>query len=166
MISLTKRAEIQRIAEIQIAGGAGFRVPLYRAAAAGIIQLCEVPHGSALVPKKVLEHHARPLVIVIGDDDLGSPGPTGWPQARRLFRWARAAVVHGAAGKPEHYAAAVVIAGLAGRVLFVETNTQHAPAWLDMARAALPPPAILAILTPPGAPPHPAWRVPEGVTVQ
>jgi hypothetical protein len=144
--------------------GLGYRVPIYRAAAAGLICLSECGRGGTL-PSRLLKASPRPQLICIGDDDATPSGPAGWPQARKLLRWARGVVLHGAGGSAEHYTAAAVMAALNRRTLLVETDSAHLPAWIAVVRARKPVLSALVIAVPPGRA-HPVECCPIGATIQ
>lgn len=76
-----------------------------------------------------LNQAARPTVVVIGDDDYRSTGPSGWLATPVFAEWASAAVVHAAGASAESYAEAVKAARLLGRAVLVETSTGYAHEW-------------------------------------
>jgi hypothetical protein len=51
------------------------------------------------------------------------------PGGKGLAQWARAALVHGAAGEAAHYELALVAAHGCRRVLIIETDSAHVAAW-------------------------------------
>jgi hypothetical protein len=104
------------------------RVELLRSVRAGKIALVE-PDRDAVVPLRLLERATRPLVALVGDDDYASTGPTAWPATRRLFRWARGAMIHATGADVPSYQMAIGMALLARRFLLVETDTAHAREW-------------------------------------
>lgn len=136
------------IAQISQAGFA-FKIPLYRAAQAGIISLCEITRD-ATPPLKRLDRTSRPVVILVGDDDYASTGPDGWIAARRLMYWTRAAIVHGSGGTAEDYCAAVAMAIQWDKMLLVETSSEHLMAWAGVVQRA--PRRIAAVFKRPTAP--------------
>src|ERR1700733_13015597 len=69
------------------------RVELLRAVRDGSINLVEIERR-ADAPMRAIENSPRPVVIVLGDDDYRSTGPSGWAGWRRLSYWARCAMVH------------------------------------------------------------------------
>ena len=136
------------IAQISQAGYA-FKVPLYQAAQAGVISLCEVTRDG-IPPLKRLDRTGRPVVILIGDDDYASTGPGGWAATRRLMHWARAALVHGSGGTAEDYCGAVAMAIQWNKMLLVETSSEHLMAWAGVVQRA--PRRIAAVFKRPTAP--------------
>ncbi len=144
MMQVRTRAEFGRVIEIA-ARIVPWRLPLYAAAADGLIQLVEVMPGAGL--PKALDRAARPLVILVGDDGEMPVGPNGWRCTPRLRRMARSAIVHAAGGNRTHYENAVAAAVTGGAPLaLIETTTEHAQAWV---KVFLRHPAML-IVPPPG----------------
>jgi hypothetical protein len=129
--------------------GFGFKIPLYRAAQAGMISLCEITRDG-IPPFKRLDRTNRPKVVIVGDDDYASTGPTGWVATRRLMHWTRAALVHGTGGTPEDYVGAVAMAIQWDKMLLVETSSDHLMAWAGVVQNA--PHRITAIFKRPTAP--------------
>ena len=152
------RATLDRAGAV-FADLAPHQLPLIRAVRDGLITLI-APERAAPWPKRAIEAVRRPAIVLLGDDDDRSTGPTGWRCANAASRWPRSAVLHATGGKPEHYAMAVVTAGLCWRVLFVETDLAHSAAWHGLLdRRRIP---VLSIVPPPGSQ-HPAPRPPEMV---
>ena len=99
-------------------------------------------------------------------DDLVACGPSRFPQARKLLRWARAIVLHAAGGLAEHYEAAAGVTVACGRLVMVETaSSQREREWLALIEAVAPRTRRLRITPPPGKA-HPAFAVSPGTTVQ
>ena len=115
--------------------GFAFKVPLYRAAQAGLISLCEITRDGT-PPLKRLDRTGRPVVILVGDDDYASTGPTGWISTRKLMHWTRAALVHGSGGTAEDYCGAVALAIRWNKFLLVETSSDHLAAWTEVVQRA------------------------------
>jgi hypothetical protein len=120
-------AHIGRLIEV-VQQLAPHRVPLFQAAAKGIIGLCDVPRGEPF-PHGLLKALSRPVVAVIGDDDYRSTGPSGFPAAKRFAYWAKASIVHATGGEVKHYEEAVNAAVLCFRLLLVETDAAHGVEW-------------------------------------
>jgi hypothetical protein len=133
--------------------GQGFRVPILRAVFERRMGFVESARGGQ-IPAKVLRD-PRPHLILLGDDDLCSSGPAGWPQGRRLLRWCRRVMIHATGGEPQHYALAVEATESAGRVLLIETDMVHMPAWLALVQERQPPVPTLVLRPHPGEPAHP-----------
>ncbi len=144
MMQVRTRAEFGRVIEVA-SRLVPWRLPLYAAAADGLIQLVEVMPGAGL--PKALDRAARPLVILVGDDGETPVGPDGWRCTARLRRMARSAIIHAAGGNRGHYQEAVraAVSGAAPLAL-VETTTELAQAWV---KVFLRHPAML-IVPPPG----------------
>ena len=86
--------------------GDDHHAPLFQAAMREELRFAFVfPDGR--FPKHLLCGDRLPCALVLCDDDVVSLGPSRFPQARRLLRWARRIVVHAAGEKSEHYALAV-----------------------------------------------------------
>ena len=158
---------INAIIELQEACGYGFRNPIYRAALAGELGAVieALPHSR--VPREALWHKA-PTVAVIADDAGLSSGPSDFPDAERLFGWARRVMIHAAGGEAFHYEWVVEAARLFGRVVMVETTTAAEAAWMALAERerdrreaeGREPFGLLLIQVPSDKPPHPV--VPTG----
>lgn len=160
-------ATITRIIQAQESAGYAFRNSIYRAALAGELgTIVEVLPGGR-VPREALWRDAA-TVAVIGDDAGLSSGPPDFPDAARLFGWARRVMIHAAGAEAFHYEWTVEAARIFRRVLLVETTTMAEPAWMALAererdrrqaegRGCL---GLLLIQVPADMPPHPA--VPTG----
>ena len=72
---------------------------------------------------------AVPMIAVLGDDDYASTGPTGWPATRRLFRWAKGAMIHATGADAPSYQAAIRMAIGSRRFLLIETSSDCAAEW-------------------------------------
>lgn len=127
MMQIRTREDFGRVLQV-VARVVPWRMPLYAAAADGLIQLVELTPQAAL--PKMLDRSTKPLVILIGDDGEMPAGPHGWRCTPRLRRMARGAIIHAAGGTRDHYQQAVqaAIAGSAPLAL-IETTTDHAEAW-------------------------------------
>jgi hypothetical protein len=104
------------------------RVELLRAVRGGEINLIEVGRD-APAPMRALEQSLRPIVMLFGDDDYASTGPSGWAAWQRVSYWARAAMVHATAADIASYQMAIGMALLQPRFLLVETDSAHAHEW-------------------------------------
>ncbi|MDX5930507.1 hypothetical protein [Acidiphilium acidophilum] len=155
MIRMNSHEGYARIIDL-VARVAPWRLPLYSAAMTGQVRLVEMMPDSPL--PKALERPGKPTVILIGDDAEQPLGPVGWRCVRRLRRTARCAIVHATGGERKHYATAVVAASMAGSLVLIETNSEHADAW----RAQFQHLPGMMIVCPPGQQ-HPRVRRPETV---
>jgi hypothetical protein len=102
-ILITRRGELERLCDA--AGRLGLaQLPLFRAAADGLISLLRVEDTSAMWPATLIErelNRRRPTCFLIGGDPgVGhpDPAPAEWSCARRLKYWCAGAIVHGAGG--------------------------------------------------------------------
>lgn len=137
--------------------GAGHRVPLLQALYHGRIAHWELQRTSSARQFKLWAAMSRlPSVALLGDDDHATPdGPDSWPLTRRVFAWAKFVLIHGGAGKPEHYEFAVSLAQIYGRLAMIECSSVTIPKW----QAATERWAIRAegqIMQPPPGCPHPS----------
>ena len=106
--------------------------PLFVAAAESRIALIHIHEPTLPWPAESIARVTRPAVVLVsGDPGWGeaSYGPDQWRCARPLRRWAAAGILHGAAGRPEHYRNAVARAQQVGRLAFIETTSTLARAW-------------------------------------
>lgn len=143
--------------------GAGHLVPLVRAASAGALCFTLTTKGDP-VEERFL-NLPQPTVVVLGADHAGAFGPEGWPQATGLLRWAHRAVIHAAAGQPEHYALIAQAAVRFRRVLVIECEGNQAGSWRELAQEVAPKLPVLNILPKPGEV-HPRLSVPAGTVLQ
>lgn len=132
-----------------------YKIPLYRAAQAGTIALCEFTRDG-IPPLKRLDRTGRPVVVLLGDDDHAVPdGPDTWPRARRVLQWASFVVIHGSAGRPEHYEHVIDLTSVHRRVAMIECGSHAIPAWQAAAERWAIGAHGLTIQPPPGCP-HPS----------
>lgn len=118
------------------AGGAAHRVALMRAVYRGRIAHLELQREtSAGTLKRFMGCACLPELILVGDDDYRSSGPSGWRQTSRLMRWARRIIIHAAGGEADQYEGFVKSACAIGRLLLVETDAAHAQEWVQVALA-------------------------------
>lgn len=150
---------VQMISLMQ-AARADWHVPVVQAALRGESQTMILAAG-ARMPLAMLDpvRNPKPLIVILGDDYGPSEGPDAFPQARRLFRWARWMMLHGAGGEPWHYAMAAEAAVLMGRVLIVETSSAGLPAWVAFKADHAPKVQGVSFRVPEGQPAHPAAEV-------
>lgn len=131
---LSQRDQLERLCDV--AGRLGLaQLPLFRAAADGLLALISLDAPSTPWPAKLIERYPnRPTVFLLGGDPgfgHSDPAPSEWMCGRRLKYWCRAAVVHGAGGEPAHYRQAVPAALLVRRLAFVETTSRRASEWAE-----------------------------------
>jgi hypothetical protein len=160
-INLTTRAAIERACDA--AGRLGLpQLPLFRAAADGLICLISIYDPTAPWPAALIERNAwRPTLVLIGADPgygQPDPAPEEWAAANRLRYWCRAAMVHGAGGTADHYREAAGRTLLASRFALIETTSARAHEWAAFLKC----PRTQLILPADGAP-HP---IPEKVVMQ
>ena len=147
--------------------GADHQLPLIHAAMAGKIRVAFIPPGSRL-PLKLLKAATdpRPFAVILAGDGPGPVGPSAFPQARRLLRWAGGIIVHATGGLPEHYALAAGATVLMHRLVLVETSSAREAEWCDLATCLAPSTPTLRITVRPGAPPHPSFIRAAGEVLQ
>jgi hypothetical protein len=104
------------------------RVELLRAIRAGVLNMVELDREGKL-PVRAMEKSARPVLLLIGDDDYAATGPTGWTATRRLLYWAKAGVVHATAADAASYQMAIRMTLAHRRCVLIETDTAHAAEW-------------------------------------
>lgn len=143
--------------------GEGMRTPLFRPVSKGESALAIGSYG-ARIPGHVLKSE-RPTTILLTDDHPDALGVKGWPQVRRLLRWARLAVLHATGGQAEHYAFVASATRTMQRVLVIEMEHRHHAEWLALAEQYVPRLKILNIVPPAGGT-HPVAGVPAGVVLQ
>ncbi len=144
------------IAKMQVAG-AGHRVPLLQALYRGQIAHLEMHrHSSARLFKQWAAMSRLPALALLGDDDH-SPldGPDTWPLAPRVLRWARFVVVHGGAGRPEHYEHVLALTAVYRRVVMIECSSNNISAWQAAAERWAVGAQGVTMQPPPGCP-HPS----------
>jgi hypothetical protein len=139
-ISITKRDDLERLCDV--AGRLGLvQLPLFRAAADGLIALFRIEDVSTVWPGRLIERSEhRPTCFMLGGDPgLGypDPPPTEWACAKRLRYWCQAsgAIVHGAGGEPFHYREAVTATLMLRRLAFIETTSHRADDWASYLRS-------------------------------
>ena len=136
MIRITARGDVRSAAEAAARLNLP-QAPLVDAAARGIIAVSFFHNPASEFPGALLKVHARPLVIVVGDDPpisaAAAVGPDPWIMRQRLRQWRpRYALVHATGGLASQYREIVQAALLFDRLLVVETGTAMADAWRDV----------------------------------
>lgn len=161
-IRITRRADIQRAIVMLDQAGEGFRTPLMRAAADGLLSIVGARSG-LVIPSRFLKLE-RPTVVILTDDCPEATGPGRWPQIRKLLRWSNVAILHATGGQAEHYAMTAASALVMRRVLLVEMQQQHHAEWLALADSYAPRLKTLSLIPPPGDT-HPRPAAPKGEVV-
>lgn len=161
-IHITQRQQIEKAIVLLIQAGEGYRVPLFRAAADGLLSIASA-HAGAPIPARYLKL-PRPTVVVLTDDCPEATGPGRWPQIRSLLRWAKVALLHATGGQAEHYAMVAASALVMKRVLLVEMQQQHHAEWLALADGYAPRLKVFSMIPPPGDC-HPRHSAPKGEAV-
>jgi hypothetical protein len=162
-IQITKRDNLERLCDV--AGRLGLaQLPLFRAAADGLLVLLRVEDPTVAWPTRLVERNQnRPVCFMVcGDPGADQPDPTPreWMCAKRLKHWCQTggAIVHGAGGEWSHYRGAVLATILTRRLAFIETTSRRAGEWASFLRC----PQTLIIRPTDG--PHPV--APARETVQ
>ncbi len=122
-----------------LAHGEGqFLAPLLGGVQTGALSLIWATdrHTSPAALRRAIDAIGEPAALLLDGDDYRPGGPEDWRCTGAALAWARVAMVHGAAGEREHYAAAVVAARLAGRLLIVHCAGAEARAWAERTAAA------------------------------
>ncbi len=88
--------------------------------------------GRAFSPAKGFDTTNPSTILMVGDDDYASTGPTGWRSSGRVARWAACAVIHAAAASADTYLEAAHAARETGRCALIETVPKHAAAWAEL----------------------------------
>ncbi len=146
------------IARLQ-AAGIVHRIPFLQSLYHGQIAHLEMHrHSSARLFKQWAAMARLPALALLGDDDHATPdGPDTWAVAPRVLRWARFIVVHGGAGRPEHYEHVLALTAVHRRVVMVECSSANIAAW----QAAAEQWAVSArglTMQPPAGCPHPSIK--------
>ncbi|WP_237214206.1 hypothetical protein [Falsiroseomonas oryziterrae] len=165
--TLSKAEQISRLIGVAHQAGELHEAVWLAAVQRGEIAAAAVEPGGR-IPLRVLDTQPgqRPLLILLRGDGVTPVGPDGFPQARRILRWARAIILHGAGAEPQHYATAVASAMATGRAVIVETTTAHLPAWRAVRDRVAANTPTLQIETRPGEPAHPVNTAPTGAVLQ
>jgi hypothetical protein len=134
--------------------GAPHRAHLLRARRDGRIALFEVfrETSAGTFKKFVALVRRQPALVVVGGDDGRGDGPSAWPIARRMFRWANVIILHGSGAECWHYELAIEGAELHRRALLVECEAAALDAWQALIAAHSRDVALIKIVP---AGPHP-----------
>jgi len=131
----SKRAEIEAACERMAAMPGMFQLPLWRAAADGVLALACIWGPEVRWPEiqlRRMSRSRRPILILIGADqgpDIPDVPPQEWRASWALRHWAQIAFMHGAAGHHDHYRAAVEATRLFDRIAFIECSSKQAAPW-------------------------------------
>jgi hypothetical protein len=155
---LTKQDDLERLCDAGARLGLP-QLPIFRAAADGLLALLRIEAPDTPWPARMIERQSdRPTCIMLAADpgcDHPDPGgPADWACAKRLKYWCQTggAIIHGAAGDPDHYRAAAATTVLLRRMAFIECASARAREWTDFLGC----PRSLTIV-----PEHGAHPVPE-----
>lgn len=151
----------ETIARLQQAGEA-FRIPAFRAARDGRLNLLMAKDGG-LVPPSTWTLK-RPTIVILADDIPTATGPGHWPQAVELIRWAKCCTLHATGGTAQHYQDAVTTAEVSGRLLLIEVQYFQYVAWFTLIRHVAPDLPLTCVLPTGGA--HPVPGPPAGEAAQ
>ncbi len=164
---ITDPARIADLAVRAAQAGDAFHTPLIRAAMTGTVDCVFLAPGSQ-VPNRFLDpmKQRKPVIIVLGGDGAKPCGPEGFPQAAKLMRWCRWAMLHGAGGLPWHAELALQAANLMRRAIIVECTGAFLPDWVKLKEDLAPKTAGLIIAVPKGKPQHPRNTAPAGTVMQ
>jgi len=139
-------AVLDRAVAAAAIAGAGHTAELLRAVRRGEIALIQPQNRAVMVSLSTLKRSPRPVLVVVGDDDYQSTGPSGWACFPALLRWARAAIVHGTGADVESYRWAIAMARATGRGLLIETSSVFALTWREAFRTARNPAPTLTLV--------------------
>jgi hypothetical protein len=140
-IEITQRDYLERLCDV--AGRLGLvQLPLFRAAADGLIALFRIEDVSTVWPGRLIERSEhRPTCFMLGGDPgvehPDPPPPSEWACAKRLKYWCRTsgAIVHGAGGELYHYREAVAATLMLRRLALIETTSHRADEWASYLRS-------------------------------
>ena len=130
-----------------------FRAPLHAYQQAGQLTV-GLSMGGFAVPAAFLKK-GGPRLVILSDDHFAAGGPTIWPQAKRLLKWANALVLHGAAGRAADYERIAQLAVVHRQLLLAEIRFEHMQAWMELAAPEMPRLHILQIVPEGGQHPLP-----------
>lgn len=144
------------ISRMQVAGAEG-RVRVLQTLLHGRIAHLKLQRAGSARQFKVWAAASRlPALALLGDDDHATPdGPNTWPDARRVLGWARFILIHGGAGRPEHYEHAITLTCLHRRLVMIECSSANIEAWKAAATRWGTGAEELVMQPPPGCP-HPS----------
>jgi hypothetical protein len=155
VLQVRSRADLYDAIALYEQVGAQHRIPLLRALLNGRIAYFECQRSTSVgAVKRFFGMVEKPAVMLLADDDYASTGPDGFAVTDRALQWARLAVIHGTGGTPEQYAELVEAAGLARRLVLVETDSAHAGEWVARGKAHPNRPRLI-LLRPIGDRQHP-----------
>jgi hypothetical protein len=141
VMRFTDRGSLERLCDASGRLGV-IQLPLFRAAADGLLCVFRIEHPETAWPGKTIERSPqKPVCFMIGADPgleyPDPPPPPEWACARRLKYWCAqgAAVVHGAGGTLDDYRQAAHLTMMMGRVAFIETTSARADEWASFLSA-------------------------------
>jgi hypothetical protein len=106
-------------------------LPIWRAARDGNLVIVPVPRDTEL-PADFGKRLLCPLLIIIGDDDHASTGPSRFPCAEHILRRADFVFLYAAAGSKEYYETFATKAKGVCRSVLIEADSAHSGKWLDL----------------------------------
>ena len=120
-------AELDRQIEIT-AQVAPWALPILRAARDGRLALFCVGRDVNFPPKQ-LDSYLCPRLVVLDDDNCASTGPTHFPCAETVFRWANIVIIYGAAGDPLYYQQFAILTEVFRCAVLVECPSKDTEKW-------------------------------------
>lgn len=124
------RSAIASVAATASASGYGHATVLLEAVQSGLIGLL-IPMRQTSLSRRQLRRLDIPTILLIGDDDYASTGPSGWACAEAVSEWAGGVIIHAAGATPAEYRKAVLDALRVQRLVFVETSSKCVDGWLQ-----------------------------------
>jgi hypothetical protein len=128
MMNVSSPAEIDRLIAQAAVAGHGYKAEIWRPVRNGALSFYQVARDST-PPLRRIRKQTRPTIVLLGDDDYASSGPSGWRYLPALLKWAAVGMIHGAGGDVPTYRAAAGLAALHGRLLMIETDSAHLMEW-------------------------------------
>ncbi len=144
----TERDLDQLIAATNTAGFPG-REALYRLVRQRRLLVMECTRD-AVFSIKLLKAQTKPVVVLLGDDDYQTTGPSAWVSLPKLLRWAKRGVLHATGGDARTYEMAASLAMVCRRLILVETSSAAMAEWGRAFTAARPSVPFVGIVPPAG----------------
>jgi hypothetical protein len=122
---------------------------LVAAVEAGLCRVAIIGPGPRLPRLKASYSDPRPHLVILRGADAGRTGPSGFPMAGAVLRWAYRSVIRLAEPAAEQYGAVLDCARRFQRVVVVETTEANAASWAEaIATAASPRDPNIAVIRP------------------